>query len=400
MRRYLFPLFAITLVIMSLLFAEQVARAVVLIGYAVAGVIAATAVLAGVFGGWFVVEKLRFLRAARLEAEKQAHVLMITDNGETWVRDTDKNATWRNLTGTPALYVNGRYQEPSSLEVDLYRYRLAMQQSRPNVITGSAELLPPAAPPVDLLTALDGVQRGLIVGASNSGKTTLLQWLVYRRRQVSKVVVIDPHGWPGKWGGCYVIGTGRNYHDIGLALAALVQIMTRRYDEIGRGVVREGQHPGITILIDEWRAIVQQLGKPASEAIKSLLTESRKAAFSVFVASHSDRARPLGLEGEYDLKDGFALVRLLLVEGQRQATLNLGDGDQPAALPGPFVLPAESEAGPPLELDLTPKPTSQEAQILALHQAGHSLSEIARQVYGSKGGKQINQIKEVLERFN
>jgi hypothetical protein len=37
--------------------------------------------------------------------------------------------------------------------------------------------------------------------------------------------------------------------------------------------------------IDEWRAITANLGKPAADAIKALLTESRKAAFSVFVAT-------------------------------------------------------------------------------------------------------------------
>ncbi|RMF03624.1 MAG: hypothetical protein D6768_05435, partial [Chloroflexi bacterium] len=234
----------------------------------------------------------------------------------------------------------------------------------------------------------------------DSGKTTLLQWLVYRRRQISKVVVIDPHAYPDKWAGCYVIGTGRNYGEISLALIALVQIMTKRYDEIGRGVIHEGNHPRLTILIDEWRAIVHQLGKPASEAIKALLTESRKAAFSVFVASHSDRAKPLGLEGEYDLKDGFAVVRLVITDGQRQATIDTGSGEQPARLPGPFAVGGPAVVSQPdFDLDLTPQPTDQEAQILTLHRAGESYSAIARQVFGSKGGKQVQIIKQVIKRF-
>ena len=91
--------------------------------------------------------------------------------------------------------------------------------------------------------------------------------------------------------------------------------MTKRYDEIGRGIVSEMGHAKITILIDEWRSITFNLGKPASEAIKALLTESRKAAFSVFVATHSERVKALGIEGEGDLKDGFAVVRLSIVNG-------------------------------------------------------------------------------------
>jgi hypothetical protein len=99
--------------------------------------------------------------------------------------------------------------------------------------------------------------------------------------------------------------------------------------------VAEQAHFRITILIDEWRAIVYNV-KDASEAIKSLLTESRKAAFSVFVATHSNRAKPLGLEGEYDLKDGFAVVRLSIANGQRQATLDMGNGEVPVMLPGTY----------------------------------------------------------------
>jgi len=59
----------------------------------------------------------------------------------------------------------------------------------------------------------------------------------------------------------------------------------------------EGQHPRLTVIIDEWRAIVYNV-KGADAAIKTLLTESRKAAFSVFVASHSERVKALGIEGE------------------------------------------------------------------------------------------------------
>ncbi len=211
--------------------------------------------------------------------------------------------------------------------------------SRVQIIEAQADVMRPMLlqdqNPTELLPALDSVQRCLIVGSSDSGKTTLLKHIVKRRSQSSKVVVIDPHASPNKWQGCLVMGTGRNYTEIDKALAALIQIMDKRYDEIGKGQVIEGQHEPYTILIDEWRAITQNV-KPAGDAIKALLTESRKAAMSVFVATHSDRAKPLGLQGEYDLKDGFAVVRLSVVNGQRQATLDTGNGEYPAILPGPF----------------------------------------------------------------
>ena len=245
-------------------------------------------------------------------------------------------------------------------------------------------------------------QRCLIVGASDSGKTTLLQWLVSRKLNTSKVIVIDPHAYPDKWPGCIVVGTGRNYPEIDRALDALVRLMTKRYDEIGKGIVAEQGHSRITILIDEWRAIVYNV-KGASDAIKALLTESRKAAFSVFVATHSDRAKPLGLEGEYDLKDGFAIVRLSNVNGRRQATLETGNGEIPAVLPGPFVgsVPniVDIDRLTFIEEDLGTEPTVSEAHILLLYEEGKSISAIAQEIFGSKGGHQNQQVKEVLQKF-
>jgi hypothetical protein len=175
--------------------------------------------------------------------------------------------------------------------------------------------------------------------------------------------------------------------------------MTKRYEEIGQGIVAEQAHSQITILIDEWRAIVYNV-KGAGEAIKALLTESRKAAFSVFVATHSDRAKPLGLEGEYDLKEGFAIVRLSIANGQRRATLDTGNGEVPALLPGiyPIQSPQNIDTKNIINLDL--KPTSTEAHILKLHSEGMSISSIAQHVFGSKGGNQNQRVKEVLEKFN
>jgi hypothetical protein len=253
--------------------------------------------------------------------------------------------------------------------------------------------------PIDLLTALDTLQRCLIVGVTGTGKTSLLRHLLARRLQISKVVVFDPHAYPGKWPGCIVIGRGRNYSEIDRALTGLLQLMDKRYDDIGQGLVAEGNHPPLTILIDEWRAIAYNL-KGASDVIKALLTESRKAAFSIFVVSQSDRAKPLGLEGEYDLKDGFAIVRLTVAGGKHRATLDTGNGEQATILPGPFVA-SPSRVFEPIEpIDLTPKPDATEARILELYRQGESISAIAAAVYGSKGGNQNEQVKNILTRFN
>lgn len=208
---------AFLLLIVSLTVAvywDEITALVLAIAYIAVGLATATAVIIGFIGTWLLIEKVRTLRARRIEAEKQAHVLTNTDNGQTWVRDTNPRAVYRNLTGTPALYVNGKQHQPAEWEMELYRYRLEsmarLGSGRPTgpVVPGYATLLPPS---LNLLAELDTVQRCLIVGASDSGKTTLLQHIITRRLATSKVVVIDPHAYPGKWGGCIVVGTGRNY---------------------------------------------------------------------------------------------------------------------------------------------------------------------------------------------
>jgi len=342
-------------------------------------------------------ERVLTHQAIRKQAQREAEVYaIVSETHGVFVREINSNAVWRPLHLNPTAYQNGEQTEVSAVE--MATWQTWMLRNRPSATKQVEPQLLPAQTQVDLLTGLDTVHRCLIVGASDSGKTTLLQHLVRRRSYTSKVVVIDPHAYPDKWTDCVVIGTGRNYSEIDRALVALVQLMTKRYDEIGKGVVVEGNHPRLTILIDEWRAIVHNV-KTASKAIKALLTESRKAAISVFVATHSDRAKPLGLEGEYDLKDGFAIVRLFVINGQRQATLDTGNGEFPATLPGLYYKNAQRVLESDELINLEVKPDTTEATILSLYDQGQPVSAIAETVFGSKGGNQNQRVKEVLAKF-
>lgn len=251
--------------------------------------------------------------------------------------------------------------------------------------------------PIDLLTSLENEQRVLIVGASNSGKTELLKWVASRRVNTSQVVIVDPHSFVGKWPYGQVVGIGRDYAEIDRTLQALVQLMQKRYEQIGRGEVMEGNHKKVCCIVDEWRAITGNLPK-AGDCLKTLLTESRKASMSMFIASHSDRAKPLGLSGEFDLRDGFVIVRLSIQNGQRQATIDTGNGEQAALLPGPYT--GNGQIIEPDYLDLEIQPSATEAAILTLHRQGESISAIAESVFGSKGGNQNQQVKDTLSKFD
>jgi len=370
--------------------------------YILAMTLALTAIGLSVLFILSVRERVLTRQAARKQLQREAEVYaIVSETHGVFVREMNPSAAWRPLHLNPTTYQNGLQAEVSAAE--LAAWQTWTLRHRPHPIKPVEPHLLSAPPQIDLLAVLDAVQRCLIVGASDSGKTTLLQHLVRRRLHLSKVVVIDPHAYPDKWAGCVVVGTGRNYAEIDRALTALVRLMTKRYDDIGKGAVGEGHHPRLTILIDEWRAIVHNV-KTAGEAIKALLTESRKAAMSVFVASHSDRAKPLGLAGEYDLKDGFAIVRLFIVNGQRQATLDTGTGEVPALLPGPYagqiLLEASADDSDPDEpMLLEVEPDATEATILNLHAQGQSISAIAETVFGSKGGHQNQRVKEVLVKF-
>lgn len=343
-------------------------------------------------------ERLLKEQASRKLAQREAAVLVVTaDEGQqVYIREMDTQAVWRNAHLDSRVHASGQTL-PNPME--LTAWQTWMLRNQPSLLKEVPPQLLPATTAIDLLGELETVQRCLIVGASDSGKTTLLQHIVNRRLSLSKVIVIDPHAYPEKWSGCMVAGLGRNYPEIDKTLTVLVRLMTKRYQEIGKGLVAEGAHPKLTILIDEWRAIVFNV-RGASEAIKALLTESRKAAFSVFVATHSDRAKPLGLEGEYDLKDGFAVVRLSVVNGERQATLDQGSGEVPTILPGPFTNhdPHIIETDEFINLEVEPTPA--EAYILRLYEEGQSISAIAATVFGSKGGNQNQQVKAVLSKYN
>ena len=349
-----------------------------------------TAIVVGLilFAFWFGERREDYLikRAERLEKEYKAKTFVITMGNQGYYGN-HQTGKIKSLHLNPST---GNGQKPTPEEVQRWAifHQPAARAKQTFALPASTETIQ------DLLPQLDTVQRCLIAGESDSGKTTLLQWIVARRLIVSRLIVIDPHSYPGKYpSSAKVIGMGRNYDEIERGLNALIQLMTKRYGEIGRGEVAEMAHGKITIVIDEWRAIVQNLGKAAGVAIGALLTESRKAAFSVFVATHSERVKALGIEGEGDLKDGFVIVRLSMVNGTRQATIDRGGGELAALLPGPFGIVDE-------DIDLEQKPTIEQSEILRLHAQGLSDTAIVEALHdGQKNARWLAEIREIIGRY-
>lgn len=209
-----------------------------------------------------------------------------------------------------------------------------VQVQQPQLGQGVA-MLP--APTRNLMDALRDEECILIWGQKGAGKTTILLHLIADRvRRGHELRVLDPHGSPNKWG-VKPIGSGRKYDVVEAELLKIEALMTERYEEIAKGTVEEGDHPYITVIIDESRNIFKRT-KQASEVVSTLLTEARKTNIHIAIVNHSKSVKALGLEGEGDLREGFAVVHLLKSKhGPRRAELSLNGGDlTEVALPGPF----------------------------------------------------------------
>lgn len=214
-----------------------------------------------------------------------------------------------------------------------------------------AQALPMLPVPTrNLMTALRDEECILIWGQKGAGKTTVLLHLIRERlMRGHEVMVFDPHAFPNKWLRAQVVGLGREYEAIDRGLSGIVDLMTSRYQEIARGQVKEGEHPYLTVIVDEFRSIVANVSDVAKdkssdvlesrESVKTLLTEARKTNIHIALISHSKGVKALGMKGEGDLREGLAVVHLIKDEhGQRRSEVSLnGDHAIVMALPGPFT---------------------------------------------------------------
>jgi len=401
------PLLALLIVgaYLHYFYAQEITQLITIGFYSAIALIMFSLISGGAWGYLLLSEKHKINRASRIQLEKEAHTLVIHDEvtGMMFVRDTDSGANYHALHLEQNPYSNGHYQKPSPEAQTNWEFFIASKSKG----SASAKMvegvlgLPEKVVELDLLRELSHAQRCLIVGASDSGKTTLIKHIVRDQLPHGQVIVIDPHSFPSKWPGCDVSGVGRNYEQIGHTLDNLILLMDKRYEEIGRGEVQEEAHDRVTIVIDEWRAIVKNVDN-AADTITALLTESRKAAFRVFVGTHSERVKALGIEGEGDLKDGFVMVRLGFELGQRKATIDYGNGELPALLPGPYNYGADvANTGPKsFAIPNGPTPDTTEKIIIEMRENGESLSAISKAINnGGKGGAQINKIKLKLAKF-
>lgn len=395
--------------IMSLVFYRQLAPIIVFAGYMLVGLMTLVVIITLFFGGWNLAERIRLNRAQRIEAEKQAHVLTITDNGETWVRDTNPKAIWRNLTGTPSLYVNGQQTLPADWEIELHRLRLAARTqprgAATQIIPGQAELLPEPTP-LDLLTVFtQPTQAYAIIGGQQSGKTWQARHIAaYWARQGHRPMVIGPKWDQGEWGGCYLIGGGGDMATVEWGINLVRRLVERRHADTGTG---HKYHPIQPVFFDDWTPIVDAVPNARALVLEATTLYASVNVLLYFIL-HSDTANAWGVDRKgAALKDN--VVKLLIVPQYDQAGLILrsqtrgyirfaGESVQrPARL---FNTPPAVVSDPVVITPPANMPTALEAQILSLHRQGVSHAKICEQVWGYKSGNKYPEIDTVLARYN
>lgn len=246
----------------------------------------------------------------------------------------------------------------------------------------------------------------LVTGPSDAGKTTVLCHLIDNSPFDTVVYVLDPHAkfnrWPNRVN--EVIGHGRDYQAVDSKLVSLIAEMDRRYNSNKVNFQR------VLIIADEWLGILEHCPN-ALKFFNTIGSEARKVAMSLVVSSISMTVDDLDVSGA--IRDNLAQLTLTrTLKAQNLGEIKWSRADKELVeLPGRYVyrepmLPATVETVEQFEpmpiLDDGPRPftpTSDELKVYELHLQGKSYRQISMEIYGSVGGRQVEEIKQILSKF-
>jgi len=158
----------------------------------------------------------------------------------------------------------------------------------------------------------------LICGGTGSGKTYTTERIV--KFLGGDVSVITTKAKGDQWEGLKVIGKGRNFDAIALALAGLLQEMQRRMQDL------DANHAPKIVVLDEFPSITANI-ESATDIVTTLIREAREAKIRLFILSQGRQVKTLKLEGQSDLRENltdillgqFATDRAKELVGRKQA---------------------------------------------------------------------------------
>ncbi|GIK39533.1 MAG: hypothetical protein BroJett011_33660 [Chloroflexota bacterium] len=312
MTKYLITITATVTLIVVIVFYQTIVQALLIVGYTAAALLTLAGLGGLFFGGWYFKERIGILRAQRRQADRESHVTVVTDNGQTWIRDTDSHATWRNLTGSPALYVNGKQAQPEAWELELYRLRLlALAAGRGRHDPTFAALPDPIeANPLDLLeVCTQPGQAYAIIGGQQTGKTWQARHIAnFWIRQGYKPVVVGPKWDHGEWGGCYLLGGNGDFEAVGRGIAIIRRLAETRHADTTKSHKAHSIQP---VFFDDWTPIVDQVDNARALILEATTLYSSVNILLYFVL-HADTAAAWGTDKKgAALKDNF--VKLFIV---------------------------------------------------------------------------------------
>jgi hypothetical protein len=155
------------------------------------------------------------------------------------------------------------------------------------------------------------------VGATGSGKTWLADWLMDVFPSGERLVVTVKRK-QNQWQGLPVYGVPENYDSIHSKLEWLEKERRSRIADLEEGK----EHPFITAVIDEWKAInsncpverdpktKQIVRRSAKQIVNATITLAREANIRLIALAQGRQVKTWGFEDESDLLDCFVTIYL------------------------------------------------------------------------------------------
>ena len=149
-----------------------------------------------------------------------------------------------------------------------------------------------------------------IVGKTGSGKSALCQWLA-ANLGATDISVYDSDASPSEWQGLSVTGRGANYRAIAESMQSDLDELQRRTDARANG--QHDFEPKI-IILEESPETLSALKDNDIEVgykwLKAILRRGRKYGIKLILLSQGFSVRSLRIDGEGELRDNIAVLRL------------------------------------------------------------------------------------------
>lgn len=403
---------AIVTIIFIWSFYDIIGQIIFFVGYRIIGFLSIIAILSTCFGSWYIIEKMRILKANRKEAEataNKANMTIVQDKKQTWVID-HKNNHIHNLSLDPRFYPNGHFTNAKPVEIS--NWETLNTPSNKMIIDQSVPLLDEPNR-LDLLTIFTQLRQSYaIIAGQQVGKTFQARHIAYYwlSRGIQPIVV-GPKWDIGEWDGCKKMGGSGDYIKASEGIDFIVNEVNQRHSDN----INHKSHNILPVFFDDWTPIVG-----AVDNARSLILEATTLYASVnillYFILHADTAPAWGVEKiGAALKNNF--IKLFILPGYNENGIPIrrknrgivrfvGGEEKPIKLFDTPIPLFKSSFPQTIETKSTEKETGiiekeiqdEDLRIVKMHKKGYSYREMSFQVWGQWGQFYNQKIDRILER--